>query len=157
MSVNERLERVEASLDKFEETTGLRACVVDGGEEVERLLTLHAQDLRKLSASECGESAYLLRKFAFNLQRALNKEQARARWADDNVRRITAPLLQQVFGYSYEERRWNAVPLDDAAIKFERIREYSQLRVERIQYLATRASEMARDLVELQITKRGEH
>jgi len=150
------MEHVEKILDQYERGLGLPTLSgTDDKNEFAKLLGLSRSELKAMGVEERGEAAYLLRQAAFNLQRSTNRESARQKWADQNVRRVITPLLPNCFGYSPEERRKSAVAQDDAAQKFEKIYEYSTLRLERITFLSNKVSEMAREMGELAKSKRG--
>ena len=123
--------------------------------EAKRILQIHPEVLKRMTRSECGEAAVVLIQFAFHLQRASNRQQSRIRWAEETVKKIIAPTLGQQKGYSYEERRIQAVRQDEAAQKTDDIRVKAQLRMERINYLSTKAEAMSKALTALQHSKQN--
>jgi hypothetical protein len=155
--VDDRVAELDRSLDGYEAGLGLPA---DGFPEVEqeakRLLGLSPSVLRKMSAVEAGEAAYVLRQFSFHLQRAVNREQGRVRWAEECIKQTVAKTVNQYKGVSYEERKAQAVRDNDAALKMDRVRVHAQLRVERVAFLAAKVGDMAKSLESLQFSKKSE-
>lgn len=152
-----RAEAVGDELDAFERASGLPgACPAEVENESRRLLALPPAALKRLTAAECGEAAFTLMQFAFYVQRAVNRQQARARWADESIRRMVAPRLGAVAGHSMDERRLLAVRESDAATRADRLRVEALLRLDRLSYLAGRVHEVARALMSLQKTRLGE-
>jgi hypothetical protein len=112
--------------------------------------------VRKWTAQNCGEAAYCLRQFSFRLQQAFNRESARVKWCNESIDAIIAPILMEYRGYSFDERKVQAVRDNDAAKKFDELRVKASLRMERLLYLSTKVSEMAKTLEALQFSKRGQ-
>lgn len=111
--------------------------------------------LRKLSAVECAESAFVLGQYAHRLQQARNREQARVTWAEQSIRRLIASKVNNYKGVSFEERRLQAVKGDDAAQKLDAIRVKAQLRIDRVSFLADKANDLAKSLLSLKNAKQG--
>ena len=152
----ERLNQIDALLDDYEQSSGLPAYAPMAATEVHHLLELSPQELRGMSAEEVGEAAYTLESFSFHLQRALNREQARVRFAEETVRYLIGPRMRNITAYNWEERRLLAVRQDDAAQKAEKLRVNAQLRVERLSYLSPKVERMASALIQLQMSKRAQ-
>lgn len=124
--------------------------------EARRLLNMTPSLLRKMSAVDCAEAAFCLGQYAHRVQQAINREQGRVTWAAESVKRIIAKKVNNYKGYSFEERKLQAVNDDDAARKLEQIRVRAQLRIDRVSYLAARADGMAKTLLSLKNAKQGE-
>lgn len=152
----ERLEQLSNDLDDYARSLGFPGKLpAEVESEVARLLALTPGQLSRLSAIECSEGAFLLCRFATHLQNALNREQARLRWAEECIRKIIAPHLAQQKGYSFEERKLLAVRDNDAASNIDTLRVKAQLRIERVSYLSNKVENMARSLMALAQSKRG--
>jgi hypothetical protein len=146
----------DAELDAWEASLGLPASCPQAVEvEATRLLTIAPEVVRAMSAVALGEAVYCLEQFAFFLQKAANREQARVRWAEENLRRLLGPLLGRQQAYSYEERRMLALAGNASARELDRLRVEAQTRLDRIQYQSRRIEGLARALLALQQTKRG--
>ena len=107
-------------------------------------------------AMECGEISYILNAFAFHLQKEINKEQSRVNWAQAKIDLKVGDLAQQYKGYSYEERKRQAINNDDILRKLEEIRRYAQTRLDRLSYLPGQVNKMANSLEQLQRSKKRE-
>jgi hypothetical protein len=153
-SVKQRQENLDAMLDEYETKCGLPAFTV-AEDEAQRVLTISPAQLKSMTAVECGEAAVTLKQFAFYLQRCSNREQGRVKWAEESIKRLIAPSVGNVRGYSLEERRPLAVLNDDVAKKFDELRVKADLRVTRLNYLASKVESMAMSLMSLQQSKRG--
>lgn len=155
-SVEERLAEADAALDRFEHGMGIPAV---GEDEVtlesRRWLAMPPSLLKKLSAVECGEGAYVLGQYAHRLQQACNREQGRLTWANESIKRVIAKVINNYKGVSFEERRLQAVRDNDAARALDAARVKAQLRLDRISYLSGKANDMAKTLLSLGNAKRG--
>lgn len=146
MTAEEHLDAKAAELDAFEHKLGLRPVRPETEGEAVRLLDLVPDAVQAMAPQEALDAAFVLRQFAIHLQRAMNREQAAARAADEGVRRVIAPKLGSMPGYSHDERRMAALRNDDAAMAYENIRIAAMLRVDRVSYLSGKVSDMARTL-----------
>lgn len=116
--------------------------------EALRFLEMDADDLRKLTPAEAAVGAGVVTRYAAYLSRACQREEARARWAREQGTRLVAAdgLLDQVRGYSFEERRVKAVGLRPEAQEMETLRLEAEARAARLQYAAKWAGDVARTL-----------
>lgn len=155
--VDRKVAKAEAALDDFERSIGLPPFglgLPDTRGEAKSLLEMTPDRLRKMTAIECGESAFILEQFATHLQRALNRLQSRAKMADEAIRKLIRGKLKAQAGYSFEERRLQAIHGDAAAQEWETIRVQAQLKIERLSYLASKVNQQADRLGSLQFSKR---
>jgi hypothetical protein len=113
-------------------------------------------EVRRLAPVDLGYAALALSQFAFRLQRAVNRELARVTWAAESVRSVIARTVAKYPGYSFEERRLQAVRDNDVATRLDQIRVRAQLRVDRLSYLSGRASDMARTLLSIKNSRQGD-
>jgi hypothetical protein len=141
--VEEKLQRATDELDSFALSLGLPSQLAPAVEnEAKELLDLDGAGLRRLSASDCSEGAFLLIRFSMHLQNAMNREGARTTWAKGA--RLPQPSSmtprQQGFALAIEAQRLKA-----------------QLRIDRIIYLSGKVEAMARALMGLSAAKRGKN
>jgi hypothetical protein len=157
-TADERLAELDRILDEYELRLGVPA--LTGEDEVtteaRRVLDLPPSELRKMSAIDCGVAAHVMEQFGRRVQQAVNREQARVTWADRSINRIIAKKVNNYKGYSFEERKLQAINDDDAASKLDEIRVKAQLRIDRISYLAARASGQAKTLLSIKNSKQGD-
>lgn len=156
LTVEDRVKKLDAVLDEYEtQACGLRHnSPVKLKNEAMNLLEIEPEELRRMTAEECGEAAVILNSFAFHLQRAVNREMGRAKWADASVKKAITHSLGQQRGQSFEERRLLAIANDEAAAKLDQIGVQAQLRIERLSYLAAKAESVAKSFMGLQSTRR---
>ena len=155
-SVEQRLEQLDKALDDFERPLGIPGVSEDEvTKESRRILSLSPSVLRKLTAIECVEAAFILGQYAHRLQQAVNREQARVDWAEESIKKIIARTINNYKGISYEERKMQAVRDNDAASKLDTIRVKAKLRIDRVSYLANKADNMIKALMSLKNAKSG--
>jgi hypothetical protein len=156
LSIQDQLKKMEEILDEYESKLGLPAFCPQAIEaEATRLLRLTPQEMSKLAPDEKGEASVTLKQFAFYIQKAFNKEQARVHWAEERVKKVIAPGLAQQKAYAFEERKLLAIQENDAAIILERIRVNAQARVDRLSFITHRIEALAMSLFNIQRGKYG--
>ena len=133
MSVTDSLLMSEQKLDAWEGELALPKISLEVENEARRLLGLSPTELKQMDAFACGEAAYVLTQFAFFLQRAVNKETARIRWVACAFPKLKNP---------------------ESVRRANDIRSESQIRKDRISFLAASVSEAARAMMAMQTTKR---
>lgn len=97
-----------------------------------------------------GESAFCLEQYAFFLQKATNREQARMARAEERLRRLLPSLLEQRREYMLEEKKLMAIGGSPQARELERQRVTARLRLESLAYMAARVASLARVFLALQ-------
>jgi hypothetical protein len=150
------LERRSRELDGWEASLGLPRLPPECSSEASRLLSLPPEAIRKLSGPECSEAAVLLMSYAVFLQRAAGREQSRARWAEESIRRITAVNAASQKGFSYQERLALAVRESPAASELDRARVMALSRLDRIVYVSTKVEGLARAFMSMASGRRNE-
>jgi hypothetical protein len=151
-SVDQRAAALQADLDEFENRHGLPP-LGEPNVELLKYLDLTAAQLKGMDAEECGIGSVLLAQYSAYLQRVNNQERASIDWCEDNLQAIIRPRLPKVFGYSWEERRSNAIGESDQAKRFEQLMVAAKSRSARIGYLAGKVENTARRLAELAAIK----
>jgi len=153
-SVATRLTNKEAELQAFEEECAIPGdCPIEVENEAKRILTMTPDVLRKYSAQACNEATFILNQFAFFLQKALNLEQGRINWAEENLKRMV--LKQNIAGYGLEDKKMKLIKEDDAAEALDNIRVQATFKKGRIAFLDDKVKEMAKSLAGLANSKRG--
>lgn len=156
LNTQEQLKATNEALNDFERQSGLGVydLKMEIQNEGDRLLSLTPDEVRRMSAAECAEAAYTLEQYAFHVQRAINRQQSQANWAEARVTRIIAPTIHTMPAYTPGERRPQAIHLNDAAKQTERVRLSAQLKVDRIAYLTSRIASLAQKMSDLSFVKR---
>jgi hypothetical protein len=148
--------RLDKFLDEFERTCGIPAVGEDEvTTEARRLLALPPSVLSKMTPEQRGEAAYVLFQFSFRLQQLTNREQARANWADESVKKMISKKVGLCKGSSFEERRLQAVAADKEAWAMDDVRARSKLKADRVAYLSNKADAMGRAMLALQQARRS--
>lgn len=146
-----RFLKVEVALDQFETKLGIPATITQSN--IGSILEMSREELSSLSGIDCGEYAFSLDQFAFQIQRAFNRERAKQTWCEEQIARVIAPIIQDMRGYSYDERRRQAVDQNEAAQQYDKLRVESKLKCERLDWLANRVSSMSKTLLSIQQKK----
>ncbi len=123
--------------------------------QVKKFLTMPFSDLRKLDCEDCAEGVFVLEQFAFHLQRAVNREQERVRWATESIHKNIAGRLHQQKGFAFDERKLQAIRGDEAAEKLDAIRAEHQRRLDRISFVSNKVADVAKALTGLRQAKYG--
>lgn len=156
LSIEEKLQRTDDSLDEYERALGIPLVGEDDvTQEARRIIGLSPSSLRCMSAIECGEAAFVLGQYTHRLQQAINREQARMTWAEEAIKKIIAKKLNQYRGVSFEERKMQAIQDDEAASKIDSIRVRSKLRIDRINYLSAKTENLIKSLMSIRSAKGG--
>lgn len=155
-SIDEHVEKVSSKLDAFEMSVGLPVWVHPATEtEAKRLLSLEPESLQKMSSIDCGEAAFILFQYAMTLQKAINREQAKLTLANASIGKIIGASLAQQKAYAFEERKLLAIRENEAASAWQHVQVNTQMRIDRIVYLSGKVDSMAKSLMALQQSKRG--
>ena len=156
-SNDERLAELDRILDEYESRLGIPVLTGEDAVTVEarRILSIAPQNLRKMSALDTAEAAFVMGQYAHRLQQAINREQARVTWATQSILKIIGNKVKDYRGVSFEERRLQAVRDNDSAIRLEEIRVKAQLRIDRVSFLSGKANDLAKTLLSLKNAKQG--
>jgi hypothetical protein len=142
-------------LDDYEQTLGLPKYNADilPENELKEYLTMTRDIIEKLSPEDCAQIAYRLGQFSFHLQRTLNRELARANWADSTIKEVIAEEINNYKGYGYIEKSLQAIKHNDKALSLNNIKKYAQQRIDRLSYLANGVKNLSDIILAVQKTK----
>lgn len=121
--------------------------------EATRLMSLEPLQVRSLSPQECGEAAFVLEQYALYIQRATNREAARAHRAEELLKKLLPSLLSGRREYMFDEKKMMAVAGSPQAVELERLRVEAVLKLDRLAYMSARISSLSKLLLNLQQTK----
>jgi hypothetical protein len=152
LTAEQRLAHVEKQITEYEQRKGVLA--IQPRNDVEEYLNMSRDQMRKLSADECGEAGAILGLYALHLQTVYNKELAKVNWTNDNIRRIIAAQVKQYSAKSADERRLLAIRENDYAKRLDELRTWAQMVVDRLAYQSARVEFIARAYLALQQSKR---
>ncbi len=149
-----RMEAVEKILDEYETALGLPRFQEDyvGESEVTTYIEMDRRSMEKLTLEDCAEIAIALDQFAFHLQRAVNRENARVNWATDLLKEMISGRECQYQG-SWDSQFHQAVKGDAFTRQVAKIQRYAQQRSDRITYLANAVRNRSNLFINLQKAK----
>ena len=150
---SERLEKVDAVLDEYEEGIGLpKFNPIFHEDSAKKYLQLSRTHIEKLSPNECAEACILLTALAFHIQRSYNREIARVNWAAQTLK-TTIAGREQAYKGSWESQFNQAVKEDGYTSKIDDIKRYAQQRADRLTYLSSSIKNMSDLYLNIQKTK----
>lgn len=147
---NEQLAKLNKMLDEYENHVQFKT---RGGFEVENYLSMTKAQLEAMTPSQCGEIAAYLSAYSIYLQQQINRETAKAQWAESNVKLLLGRLIQEFDDYAYEAKKVQAIRSSETATKLEKLRIVAQARVTALNYLPSRIEFFCKTLLALQNSK----
>ncbi len=148
----------KATLEKHVEGTlqqiGLKGIVYDT--DTNKYLQLTQEELKGMSAEECGAKAYALKQYSFYLQMEYNKAAGIMKWA---IRNINAVLAKEYHNFGdkytkYEVRRQLLIQNNAYAAEMYKQFQDAKVRCTTLRGLSRSVSFIASALSDLQQTKR---
>lgn len=151
----EELEKWDNILDEYETTLGFSKYKQDlmPESELNFYFTMNRDDLERLSPEDCAQISYRLAQFAFHIQRTLNREIARHNWSEESIKETIADEINNYKGYGYLEKSLQAIKHNDKADSLNKIKKYSQQRIDRLSYLANSIKNLSDIILAIQRTK----
>ena len=152
-SLNEKIKKVEAFLTKYAE----ERCIFENKklniEEVKGFLQMDRNELRALSAEDCGEISYIVCQLALEIQREFNKQTAIEKWADAQINKTIADTITNYKIYSYEGQRQAAIKDNEYARKCLEVKTNASIRVTDLQSMAYEVKNLGSILLDIRQTK----
>jgi hypothetical protein len=156
-TASEQLTRIDGVLDEYEQSLGIPPFADEFHDDsAKKYMLLSRDQIEKLTPSECAEAALLLGALSFHMQRAYNREVARANWAKQTLRSTVAGREQSYRG-SWESQFNQAVGEDSYTRKVMQIQKYAQQRADRLTYLASSIKNISDIFLAVQRTKVMKH
>lgn len=143
-------------LDEYESSIGLGKYSDGQGfteEELNIYFTMNRDAIEKLSPEDCAQISYRLGQYSFYLQRTVNREIARCKWAEENIKETIADEINNYKGYGFVEKSLQAIKHNDKASSLNKIKVYAQQRIDRLSYLANGVKNLSDILLSVQRTK----
>jgi|ETNvirenome_6_85_1030632.scaffolds.fasta_scaffold71466_2 hypothetical protein len=123
--------------------------------EVEKILTISYVELKALSAERCGECAVLLAQYGIFVQKEINRQTAKMKWAEKGIHIMAAKYGKNYSQYmKFEEKQATIISDNSAAFKLHKLKQISQAIVDELSYITSRINTMGQSFIELQNTKR---
>jgi Ribonuclease G/E len=113
--------------------------------------------LEKFTPEDCGQISYRLTQFSLHIQRTINREIARANWAEENIKVTIADDINAYKGYGYIEKSYQAIKHNEKANALNKIKIYAKQRVDRLSYIANSVKNLSDILIAIQKTKMVKH
>jgi len=148
-----QMQILDSALDEYEKKIGLPGFIEDVvDDDVKQYLSMSREQMEKLGVEQCAEIALALGGFSFHLQRCLNRETARVKWAENRLKKLISGKEQQYVG-SWDSQFHQAIKDDDFAKGLLKLKSYAQQRVDRLTFLATSVKNMSDLFKNLQMAK----
>ena len=153
LSADELSQKLDRILDEYCESKGIKTYKINN--EGDEYLEMTGQQLKALTAQECGIGAFLIEQRALHIQIEYNKENGRANWAERTIALVIADKVNNYKGYSYVERSLQAIKEDSYASRLEKIRAQAKARASRLEHISTKLNNVSKTLIGLQYIKGG--
>lgn len=152
-SFKERLKEYESVLDQYNVKIGVAHILYHT--EVNAIMLYNGDELRGLSAEECGEGAFILSNYAAFIQMEYNRQKARVEWAETELTKIIGSTGDRYGdGYTkYELRKARCIADDSSAKVLGDIIRHAGGRAIQLEGIADGLRDMARYLNGLQFSK----
>jgi hypothetical protein len=128
---DEQRKKMEEALNKFLSDIGIPQ-ENPNTELAKSYISISKDEMSLLNQADCYERAFILNQHGLFIQRQLNRETGRFKWADN--------LLSKMAVSYYN---------DEVASKLQSIRNYSQLRMSELEFVSSSIKNMADTLKEL--------
>jgi hypothetical protein len=154
LKVEEKWIEAEKILNDYSQSLGLNAIAFNN--ESEKALNLTANEIKQLTPEEISIQSYILAHYSTFLQKEINRQTAKLKWANHNISVIVAKVGAN-YGdkwVKYEERKMLVVGDNEYAKILSDIALQASIRVEELSFLSSRISAMSDILDELHKTKK---
>jgi hypothetical protein len=152
-SLDEKIKKVEAFLTKYAE----ERCIFENKklniEEVKGYLQMDIDELRKLSAEDCGEISYIVCQLALEIQREVNKQGSMEKWADAQINKTIADTISNYKIYNYEGQKQAAIKDNEYARKCSEVKVNAGIRITDLQSMAYEVKNLGSILLDIRQTK----
>lgn len=152
-SLDEKIKKVDAFLTKYAE----ERCIFENKklniEEVKGYLQMDRNELRALSAEDCGEISYIVCQLALEIQREVNKQNAMEKWANAQIDKTIADTISNYKIYNYEGQRQAAIKDNEYARKCLEVKVNAGIRVVDLESMAYQVKNLGSILLDIRHTK----
>jgi hypothetical protein len=143
-------------LDDYENSIGLGKYSDAHGfaeDELNNYFTMNRDAIEKLGPEDCAQISYRLSQYGFFLQRTLNREIARNNWSEASIKETISDEINNYKGYGFVEKSLQAIKHNEKASSLNKIKKYSQQRIDRLSYLANSVKNLSDIMLSVQRTK----
>jgi hypothetical protein len=164
-SAKERMEKIIGILDDYEKNVGLPFTFDNGNfekslpyDDVKEYLEYSNEELRLLTIEECGHIQYQLTKFAMQIQRLSNREVQREQWCNNELYRMLGKVGENYNKFLKNNEKIFCLIHDDSyAMAVQKIREFAQYRMTRLNYISLSIKDVCENIRNVQKIKEREH
>lgn len=133
-----QIDKLDKELDDYEIKLGLP--IIEPEEILKTAVSIidSLENPTKFSPDECRERASRLAQHCFFLQRAINKENSRIHWLDEQINNGIIKRIQQQVGSTHEERKLKAIFENENIKRMYDAKQILERRVLRTAYLVSK-------------------
>jgi hypothetical protein len=154
LKTEEKWKQAEEILNDYSKSLGLSSISLNN--ESEKALNLTGDEIKKLTPEEISIQSYILAHYATFLQKEINRQSAKLKWANHNIGIVVAKVGSN-YGdkwVKYDERKMLVIGDNEYAKILSDIALQATVRVEELSFLSSRISAMSEILDELHKTKK---
>lgn len=153
-TVDSRLKQTEQLLDEYDKAFRLNQ--VNISPDIDNILNLKEEVISRFSREECYAKAFILAQFSLALQKEINREKAKNKWANHNLIIVLGKEYNN-YGSDYvktDVKIGMLVNGNEYAKSLNRIALESSIRIEEFDYIAARVNTMSNILQDFGRSKR---
>lgn len=139
-TADEQLQRLDELISEYETSLG----VIMTKPSVDKYLNATIDDIKRMNPEDCSNAAISLNQYAIFIQQNYNREMAKYNWANNRIRNHIASLVSQYSAPNAEERRTLAIQGDDFARRLDQLRGLAQSRIDTLQDIGYKISDLAK-------------
>jgi hypothetical protein len=156
--MEEKLKRFVHELDEQVKRLALPPVLNGIQSDVTKYLNMSEASLRGLTEEDCATAAALIQQESTLIQQQVNRCHSIMKWAEQRIQWIIAPVVNNMPGYGYQERRILAIRQNETATKYEEERMKAECLSIDIGYISLRLENQARilaDVMKVKVRKNG--
>lgn len=154
-----RMNKVMEALDEYESSLTLPKHTPPGTEEeLENYFTMDRRVMESLSAKDAAGIAVRLNQYGIYIQRELNREEARTKWADSEIARVACKEINTNYStYLKHEIKLELIAKENTYIaELVKLKNYSEQRIRRLSYLGKTIDSLSEAFLDLRRAKFNE-
>lgn len=150
-SAKDKLNKIVALIQQYQHAKGIQLIKKP---EAQHYLEMNQEEMRAMSAEECGEAAFLVSQLVYYLRQQHNMEIMRIRICDAEIDKQISGKLQSYDKFmKWEEKRLAAVREDSHASAWAELRKWAEASASLQDSLAYDARTISQVLLQLQRSK----
>lgn len=152
--VDEKIKEVDKVLDDYARALGTIGLTKD--KDIENILSASHDEIKSQDSETIGIWSFRLARYSGFLQKEINRQMAKNKWADHNIKIVVAKY-QANYGDKYTKYEYKRdMVIDDNAYAKElnKLFKETMLRVEELNFISTRVNTMSNILLDISKSKR---